>query len=92
MVKNKLKTKFPYRILRILLIVIVALIIILGTIHVFTSKKFLLSPQQKIAGNCQKKTWCLDYNTIAYMGADCSALTRDCFQGDKCVSGKCVTG
>ena len=76
-----------------MLIVIVGLVIVLGAIHVFTSKKdALLSPQQKAIGNCQEKTWCLDYNTIAYMGSDCSVLTRDCSQGDKCVSGKCVTG
>jgi len=92
MVKNKLKAKFSYRVLRILLIVIVGIIIIAGVFHVFNKGDALFSPQKKAAGNCQEKTWCLDYDTIAYMGANCRVITRDCSQGNKCVQGKCVTG
>ena len=90
MVKNKLKSKFSYRVLRILLIVIVGLAIIFGTIRVFTGKKILFSPQEKSIGNCQEKTWCLDYDTIGVKENNCVVKTTDCTENEKCMNGECV--
>ena len=90
MVKNRLKSKLSYRILRILLIVAVGLAIILGAVHVFTSENPFLSPQEKNTEDCQEKIWCLDYDTVAMKENNCNVRTKDCTENQRCLNGECI--
>ena len=85
--KEKLgKNSLLHRIIRILLIVVIGLLIIYGAFYAINKKERTnFSPP-----NCEEKVWCLDYDTLAHKKTDCSLITTDCSENERCLNGECV--
>ena len=80
------KNGILHRIIKILLIVVIGLLIIYGAFYAIIKKgSSNLSPS-----NCEEKVWCLDYDTLAHKKTDCSLITTDCSENERCLNGECV--